>query len=688
MSGSGSGNLPLNMTNMTDMANMSNFSCRDVLSSENLTDPDFWKIGDNLVVGATITGVLVLLFFLVASIWNLFIIITFFVKHQLLKEPANIFLLNVSIVDLLICCTIMVFVFVTAFAQEFVFGMNDVTRCAICDMSGFFLVFLIFVSLHLLMAMSIDRFILLNRPLRYKKIMNRWKGLIILIVMYVISFVLAILPVFGFGEIEFNSRFAACVPRFTPVGNLYYLVVLAVEALIPILTLAVTNVWTFRLVSKFLKRNFRRRSTFRRRDREEEATEENQKHQRQQKQLVKVFGALIIAYVVAYTPTILAIFLSLVAVDIIPSEVFILGFVSFLTNPVIHPIIESFFVKELRYQVSRASKGVRRVSTTIYRQTTQLFSSKTLDEAARRADDENTPTSKRSIRFLNGRMVDVDGGKKQNHSVVTETEDMASSSRSQTPEPLQPYQVEAGLGLEGGMVSAAAATAAMGGRGGERPMLGKTKRSVTFDNHNHLLSNMRPVSTPVGSLAGSPVTSRQLESCLKKAGSPSIVVEGEEEREEGGNGNGGERRNGKRVRAVSSPAVSATQLKVVVQEAGEELDEADGRNESKEDSPERPVFTDARTSITNTPSTSSHEATPPTTASHAHSTPSSSPRVGSNNGRISTTTANLKGGTPPRSHAPSQPLIVLPMMQFSGEGKVGVVQYTEENGVKRSITTV
>ena len=38
--------------------------------------------------------------------------------------------------------------------------------------------------------------------------------------------------VVGFGEFEFNSRFAACVPRFTPVENLYYDVFIAFETLI------------------------------------------------------------------------------------------------------------------------------------------------------------------------------------------------------------------------------------------------------------------------------------------------------------------------------------------------------------------------------------------------------------------------------------------------------------------------
>lgn len=478
-------------------------------------------------IGAVVVGVLIFLFFLTASIWNLFIIITFFVKNSLLTEPANIFLLNVAITDLLICLTTMVFSFVTAFAQEFVFGSDDVTRCAVCDMSGFFLVFLVFVSLHLLMALSIDRFILLSRPLRYKRLMNRWKAILICVIIYIVCFIMGVLPLLGFfGEIEFNSRFASCVPRFTPNSNFYYVAFVAVEALIPIIVLAITNVWTYRLVSKFLKRNFRRRSTYNRRGTGDKTKEDN-KHQKQQKQLVKVFGALFIANIISYTPTILTIFLFAALTikdlaDIIPSELYIIGFVSYLTSAVLHPIVESFFVKELRYQVNRARKGVRRVSTVIYRQTTQLFSNKALDEANKKMDERTSSTSPvqgRAIRFLNGRTVNVDVPKQLDDTVTVEMEDMPSAnsssshSRSHTPTPT-PAEQEAGNHDNDGNHDVVNHDDDNGNRGDndeasqtpEMPMSAKSRRSVTFGASAHVKS---------ASALPQAVAHEPLEPCLK-----------------------------------------------------------------------------------------------------------------------------------------------------------------------------
>ena len=387
---------------MDNFTNITEFSCGNtsMLSSEFISDENFWKITEEQKVGATIAGVLILIFFLVGTGWNLFIIITFLVKHRLLKEPGNVFLFNVSITDLLICLSTMVSTYVIAFGKEFIFGNDDVSRCILCKTSGFFFQFLILVSLHLLAALSIDRFILLSKPLRYKRIMNRCRVTAICFIIYIICFILAGLPLVGFGDIEFNARFASCVPRFTPTKNLFYVILIVVEALIPITVLAITNVWTYRLVRRFLKKKFHRRSTIQKKVGGNRDRDEGAKYQRQQNQLVKVFGALFIANIISYTPTITAVFvfafLSIIGKEnVIPAEVYILGFVSFLMNPVLHPIMQSFFVKDLRYQVTRAKKGIHRASSRVYHETAKRFSITSLHDS-RKMSGQNMAMSERN----------------------------------------------------------------------------------------------------------------------------------------------------------------------------------------------------------------------------------------------------------------------------------------------------
>ena len=263
--------------------------------------------------------------------------------------------------------------------------------------------------------------------------MSQKRAVLICIFIYILCFGLAIPPLVGFGEIEFNSRFASCAPRFTPTFNLLYAVLIAVEVCIPIGILTVTSLWSIKLIRKVLKKNYRRRSIYKKKDPDGAGqNSENLKHQKQQIQLAKVFGALFIAYVVSYTPVIVVTFAALALEftgnTIPPAELYTFAFICFLTNPVIHPIVESFFVRDLRYQVNKAKKGIRRASTIIYRQTTQLMNNKALDEANKRMDDEEKA---RAAAAKNGVSKHRNGNPVE--SMVTEMESVPGS-RSNTPQ--------------------------------------------------------------------------------------------------------------------------------------------------------------------------------------------------------------------------------------------------------------
>ena len=376
--------------------------------------------------------------------------VTYLVKYKLLKHPGNLFLFNLALADLLISVTVMMFSFVAQAAKEFVFGATDVVRCQVCDLAGWSLTFLIFMTFHLLAALSIDRFILLSRPLRYKKIMTFWRAMIIVVIIWIISLVMSVPPFFGFGQIEFNRQYGSCLPRFTGnnldsnIPNIYYVVFGVVEALIPISIIAFTNVFTYRLVHKFLKRNIKRKRTFRNPQQREANSEEERKHKQQQQQLVRVFGALCIANCVAWTPVIVVvlvtgIFMSFVMASQIPNGVYVFGWICYLSNPVIHPIIESFFVKDLRYQVRRAQRTIRRASTAILRTTSKKFRESDLDRANAAMDSEATPPPKRTIKFFNKKMAQ----KRYAANSTLDTEEMGvdeMTSQHTTPSPTPEVQ--------------------------------------------------------------------------------------------------------------------------------------------------------------------------------------------------------------------------------------------------------
>ncbi len=450
----GSGLMEDEMTNMTNVT----FNClaSDTLSSFNITNRTHWEITEELQGAAPVLATIYAIFFALAFFWNLFIVITYLAKYKLLKEPGNLFLFNLALADLLVAVTVMIFSSVAQAGGEFIFGYTDIVRCNVCDLAGFCTMFFVFMSFHLLAALSIDRFIQLTYPLRYKRLMSLWRAVIVISISWIVSFIIGILPFLGFGQYEFNRQFGSCIPRFTgtnlksSVNNFFYVIFAALEALIPIIIIGITNVFTYRLVSKFLKKNLKRKKTFRNDAELKTNSAEDKKHKQQQNQLVKVFGALCIANCVSWTPVIAVIFsigvVGLTVASSIPDGVYVFGWFCYLTNPVVHPIIESFFVKDLRYQVTRAKKSIRRASTAIIKSTTKLrFRDTDLDRANQAIDSGATKTSKRTIRFFN-----TDKAKAKREAALDTTTmntedvlvDEMTSQQSTTPSPVLKREIK------------------------------------------------------------------------------------------------------------------------------------------------------------------------------------------------------------------------------------------------------
>ena len=346
------------------------FNCRTSdLSHDSITQSLVWSIF-YLVRGSTpYVATVEAVFFLIAFFWNSFILCALLSNPRTLREqPACIYLLNIALVDVLLSVTVILVSLVSEAAQEFVFGYTDFVRCHLCEFLGFMMMLLITCSLHSLAALSVDRFVLLAWPLRYKDLFNWKRATLIVGGCWVISVFLAFPPLVGFGQYEFNTIFANCHPRWTGntggIPHIYYIMFVGTEAIVPILILMVTNVWTFKIVSGALRSKFKRQKIFRDAPKSEEEQQreiiENRDYRHKQRQLVKVFGVLLISHTVSWTPTLATLLIALIAgATSLPLEVYIFGWISFLSNPVLHPIVESFFIKDLRQKMNKAKGRVR-----------------------------------------------------------------------------------------------------------------------------------------------------------------------------------------------------------------------------------------------------------------------------------------------------------------------------------------
>ena len=347
---SGSGSLDGNLTE--NLAAFFSFSCaRSNLSSSNISVPEYWQIFPTLLPTVPYMATIEALFFFMASLWNLYILIGYCMHPKLLQEPANVFFLNLSIADFLLSLFILLN-FISQIQGGFLLGQSDVVRCGLCQFLGFFLVTLVTTTLHILAVLSLDRFLLLYKPVRYENYFNWKRASVVVTVIWILSVVLSILPFLGFGSYEYSIALVSCQPSWTGVSslgvdNIYFSVLVAVEAMVPLISLLLFNIFTYRIICKSLYSRFQRHLSF-----SENASTTilvRRTHRDNQKRVIYLFTALLIVNTINWLPVLTILSVSAIfGGEVVPIGVFLFGWLCYLLNPVAHPIIELCFIKGLR----------------------------------------------------------------------------------------------------------------------------------------------------------------------------------------------------------------------------------------------------------------------------------------------------------------------------------------------------
>ncbi len=328
------------------------FSCAGSdLSNINISVPQFWELIPALLPTVPYMATIEAVFFFMASIWNLYILVGYLMHRKLLQEPANVFFLNLSIADFLLSWFILLN-FVSQIQGGFLLGNSDVVRCGVCQFLGFYLVVLITATLHILAVLSIDRFVLLYKPVRYQDYFSWKKAMVIVIVIWILSIVLGLFPFVGFGSYEYSVALVSCQPTWLGqskrgISNIYYSYVIAVEAMVPLVSLLLFNVFTYRIICKSLYSRFRRHLTFS--ENNSTTVLVRRTHRGNQKRVLYLFTALLIVNTINWVPvlTILSI-VSIFGLSSVPLGGYLFGWLCYLLNPVLHPVIELCFIKGLR----------------------------------------------------------------------------------------------------------------------------------------------------------------------------------------------------------------------------------------------------------------------------------------------------------------------------------------------------
>ncbi len=346
----------MSLLNFTCLRNVSQDSVTDIgWMVDHPDDPDFDLRG----IGYA-TSVIVLLIFLTGVPWNVFVICTI-VKKKLYSNPTILLLLNLAITNLLLGLLVMPFNIITGFSGEYLFGNTDAVRCGICQ-TGLTLIILPWVSIHTISLMSVDRFIYLKRPLKYNVLVTPRRMLIAIAIIWTVCTVISLPPLLGFGEIKFSFTVATCVPllvgRTHVAPNFFYVLFVLAEVLVPIIVLLVMYIWVIYIIRKSL---FRRSA----KSNHVEAQGEDKRSSKMknlQLRLVRLFGAILTANLLTWLPMIaLALTGAIVGSGRIPTPMYTFAYLSFLSETVIHPILEACLIREVRVILSGYLGFCRRI---------------------------------------------------------------------------------------------------------------------------------------------------------------------------------------------------------------------------------------------------------------------------------------------------------------------------------------
>ncbi len=298
---------------------------------------------------ATASATLTMLFFLVGLPSNLLIIVSI-IWQRLYKQPTYVLLLNLAIVDLLLCAVSMPAIVIVGFARALIFGRTDIVKCQLCQTQTVIHTLLINLTVFLLGAISVDRLIFMKWAIKYHTIVSAKHYVITCIGLWLYSSMVAVFPLFGIGDVVFRNELSACTLKYvgktTITKNLYYPIFLVLQGLIPIAFILITSVWLLCIILKQMKKVSGRNQS------QKQNTETNKKLKKptnlKQLRLIKVFGVIWLANLISWFPYIIRVIFTFFLGEIWSNSFYVFSFMSLMISAVTFPIIEASIIPELR----------------------------------------------------------------------------------------------------------------------------------------------------------------------------------------------------------------------------------------------------------------------------------------------------------------------------------------------------
>ena len=293
---------------------------------------------------------------LVGLIANSLVLILTLCYLRTWKQPSNIFLINMLLINLATALFVMPFSFITCATGEWIFGSTWSQKVAACNFTAYINFYCFVAVIESLTLLSFDRFFFIVKALQYKKYMTGRKAIMIVAASWILAAIMVSPPLYGFGKFEFAYSYGTCIPGFKKeVGFSMYTFIVGLSF---IMSVIVTSTWTYCYTRKYFKKRNDRRNII-----------GNSLYLSQERKLIGLFGMLIIIHLLCYS-----LILTAAAVESfspLPPILYAASFSMLMLITVLSPMAQAYFRYDIRNLVYTFLIAVRPKTTVSRKEATE-----------------------------------------------------------------------------------------------------------------------------------------------------------------------------------------------------------------------------------------------------------------------------------------------------------------------------
>ncbi|XP_075902317.1 melanopsin-A [Nelusetta ayraudi] len=174
-----------------------------------------------------------------------FLVIYAFCRSRSLRTPANMFIINLAVTDLLMCVTQSPIFFTTSMHKRWIFGEKG------CEIYAFCGALFGICSMITLTVIAVDRYFVITRPLTSIGVLSRRRALLVLLAAWLYSLGWSLPPFFGWSAYVPEGLLTSCTwdyMTFTPSVRAYTMLLFTFVFFLPLLVIIYCYVFIFRAI--------------------------------------------------------------------------------------------------------------------------------------------------------------------------------------------------------------------------------------------------------------------------------------------------------------------------------------------------------------------------------------------------------------------------------------------------------